>query len=91
MPRRANPAPDISEGAMKPLKDAAHDLCRSCTYETGHGTCAAACMDQHLPRDNPHGCPHALRVMAPKLKTMFTRGAVIRLNAYLKAERDACK
>lgn len=86
MPRRANRAPDISEGAMKQLTDAARDLCRSCVYETGQGTCAPICMDQLSPRANPHGCPHALQVLAPKLKTMFTRGAVIRLNAYLKSQ-----
>lgn len=85
MPRRANRAPDISEGAMKQLTDTARKLCQSGECETGQGTCALICMDQLSPRANPHGCPHALRVMAPRLKTMFTRGAVIRLNAYLKS------
>lgn len=85
MPRRANPAPDISEAAMAPIKTAAHKLCQSGTYETGQGTCALICMEECSPRSMPHGCPHALRVLAEKIKPTLARGGVMRLNAHLKS------
>jgi len=86
MPRRANPAPDISETAMASIREAARKLCQSRTYETGQGTCALICMDQLSPRSNPHGCPHALKVLAPRLRQTLARGGVMRLNAHLKSQ-----
>jgi hypothetical protein len=86
MSRKANPIPDISEAAMASIKAEAHTLCQGRTCETGHGTCALICMDQFAPRDQPHGCNHVLRVFAKHMKPSLSRGGVMRLNAYLKAQ-----
>lgn len=86
MPRKANPAPDISEAAMAAIRSDANKLCQGRTCETGHGTCALICMDQFAPRDHPHGCNHAIRVFAEKIKPTLARGGVMRLNAYLKSQ-----